>query len=65
MPFNIGKTHLALTPMYTLRFRPMPFNIGKIPLYFNPILMTQAVEPIETIRPTLDWIRRLRTLFYE
>ena len=60
MPFNIGKTHNDI-----LRFRPMPFNIGKIPLYFNPILMTQAVEPIETIRPTLDWIRRLRTLFYE
>ena len=65
MPFNIGKTPTLKKLTGAFRFRPMPFNIGKTPLYFNPILMTQAVEPIETIRPTLDWIRRLRTLFYE
>jgi len=34
-------------------------------LYSNLILMTQTVEPIETIRPTLDWIRQLRTLLIE
>ena len=65
MSFNIGQIRKNVCRTIYIGFRPMSFNIGQIPLYFNLILMTQTVEPVETTRPTLDWIRQLRTLLIE